>query len=503
MSAVLIFVVPAYLLMALLAALTRPIAVTPSDLALGIGIGVLAVAAYGFNRTEHYQRGAVLLTITAIAGTAIVGYREPDPTRALYSALISITGPLYASFLLSARATLIASLATLGTTVGVVVLNPAISPAMAVIPLFFTIYVLSLTVVSARLRERQVEELEQGSALLRSTLDASQDAAIIIDRKGRVTEWSLVAARLLGVTQLEALGKELLTLVKSETELRLDGGQTRYLEFDATRLDGARFPCEGFFAALPDGRTAVFLRDVSERKQMEARLMMSDRLETMGRMVAGVAHEINNPLAYVIANLNYLKGVTAEGETSGEEVQAVLAETSEGARRIQAIVQDLRIFSRSGEFEAVTPLSVEAVLDSVVTIAQPRLREARATVRREYGNVGNVFAIESRLAQVFLNLIVNAAQALIETSKRDIVVSTKVVEGRVIIGIRDFGPGIPEAARGRLFSPFFTTKPAGQGTGLGLYISQNIVSGLKGELRVESSSEGTLFEVVLPVAAES
>jgi C4-dicarboxylate-specific signal transduction histidine kinase len=218
----------------------------------------------------------------------------------------------------------------------------------------------------------------------------------------------------------------------------------------------------------------------------------------MGRMVAGVAHEINNPLAYVTANLNFLTGVIDDVPLPVDEMREVVKETVEGARRIQAIVQDLRIFSRSGEFEAVTPVDVEAVLDSVVGIASHHLKEAKATLRRDYAKVGTAYGIESRLAQVFLNLVVNAAQALGDAPRREIIVTTRREDTRVIISVRDFGPGIPESVRQKLFTPFFTTKPAGQGTGLGLYISQSIITGLKGELRLEPVDVGTCFEVVLP-----
>ncbi len=500
MSAVLVFVVPTYVVMALLAALTRDIAVSGADVVLGISAGLSSVVAYLLNRTERYQRGALLLTVTALVGTTLVGAREPDPMRASYSLLMGLAAPLYASFLLSARVTLVSAIATLTAITVVLLGHPAITPSMAVVPVFFSAYVLSLTVVSATMRERQVGELERAAALLRTTLDASQDAAIIVDTRGQVTEWSLVAARLLGVTPLEALGKNLSSLMKSPPSLE-PGREARRVDFDAGRLDGTTFACEGLVAPLPNGRAAVFLRDVSYRKQMEARLMMTDRLETMGHMVAGVAHEINNPLAYVSSNLNFLSTVIGEAGTEIDEVKRVIEETTEGARRIQAIVQDLRIFSRSGDFEAIKPIQIEAVIDSVITIAQPRLRDARVWVKKDYNGVDSVLGIESRLAQVFMNLIVNAAQAVSENSRREIIVSTRRLDDKVIIGVRDFGAGVPDEIRSRLFSPFFTTKPAGQGTGLGLYVSQTIVTGLKGELRISNPGEGALFEVVLPAAS--
>ncbi|MFZ5440584.1 MAG: sensor histidine kinase [Myxococcota bacterium] len=497
MATVLVFIVPLFAAFVPVAAVTRSSGVDLLDLFIGGALTASGVVAWALTRTRNYRRGAMILTFAAIFGATIVGLREPDPVRAIFSTLLSLTGPLYASFLLSIRATVLSSLASLTSMVVALALNGNVSFALALTPIFFAMCVLGLTIVSATLRERHVEELEASSTLLRTALDASQDAAIIVDPGGRVSEWSLVAARLLGVEQRDALGKELSSLV------RLDGApgaspSPRPVDLTATRLDGTSFPCEGLIAALPDGRSAVFLRDVSERKQMEARLMMSDRLETMGRMVAGVAHEINNPLAYITSNLNFLVSALREAPPPVEEMADVLKETVDGARRINSIVQDLRVFSRSGEFESVGPVDLEAMLESVFGIAHHRLKESKATLKREYAKVGAVWGIESRLAQVFLNLVVNAAQAVEGASEREIVVSTYRDRDRVFVTVRDSGPGIPDAARKKLFSPFFTTKPAGQGTGLGLYISQSIISGLRGELRLAPSERGTCFEVMLP-----
>ena len=504
MSAVMLFAIPVYVAMAMAAGLTRSIEVTATDLVLGAIFGAMSVAAYVLNRTAEYRRGAVLLTLTAFISTTAIGLREPDPVRAIYSVMLGVTGAIYASFLLTAMASLWAAVASLLCTLSVVVFNDAVTVSMAVIPFFFSVYVLSLTVAGAALRERQVRELEAGAALLRSTLDASPDAAIIIDRAGTVTEWSLVAARLLGISQLDALGRQLVELVTSEQPSSFESPSAgpRKLAFTANRPDGTTFPCEGELAPLPDGRVAVFLRDVSERKQIEARLMMSDRLETIGRLVAGVAHEINNPLAYVSSNLNFLSAVANGEPADPEEARSVVAETIEGTRRIQTIVQDLRVLSRGGDSETPVALEIEPVLDAVAGVAAHRVREAKARVVRDYGKVGSVLGVEGRLAQVFLNLVINAAQALDEgTARREIILSTRRDGNVVVVSVRDFGPGITDAVRARLFSPFFTTKPAGQGTGLGLYISQSIVTGMKGELRVGWPGLGALFEVVLPAAS--
>jgi signal transduction histidine kinase len=258
-------------------------------------------------------------------------------------------------------------------------------------------------------------------------------------------------------------------------------------------------------APLKDGTGAVVVvRDLTERKQLEARLMMTDRLETMGRLVAGVAHEINNPLAYVQANLRALEEDVSAAALSEGDRRELLAETQDGTRRIQAIVKDLLTFSRhTGEHEALTAVNVEATLDSALHLAQVHVTTAKAIVIRQYGTAGTVMGVEARLGQVFLTLVMNAVQALPPTGgRRELLISTRLEGGKVFVGLRDFGEGMTPEVRARLFTPFFTTKPVGKGTGLGLSIAHSIVTSLGGEIRVESAKgQGALFEVILPAAS--
>jgi signal transduction histidine kinase len=242
----------------------------------------------------------------------------------------------------------------------------------------------------------------------------------------------------------------------------------------------------------------VVLRDITERKELEARLVLIDRLETMGRMVGGVAHEINNPLAYVQANLSEL----ANGTPSDKERHELLAQALDGTRRMQTIVKDLLTFSRSpGDREELTAVLVENTMESALHIAHVHATNAQATLIRQYSNVGTVMAVEARLGQVFLTLVLNAIQSLPPTGgRREILVSTRREGERVVVGVRDYGEGMTPEVRAKLFTPFFTTKPVGKGTGLGLSIAHTIVRSLGGEIRVESANErGSLFEVVLPI----
>ena len=267
-----------------------------------------------------------------------------------------------------------------------------------------------------------------------------------------------------------------------------------------------------------EGEAAKLLmaRDLTERNQIAAAMIEMDRMAAIGILAAGVGHEINNPLAYVLANLEF---VTSELEVivgelprpSYERLEArildlmqALADTNHGAQRVRAIVGDLRTFSRADD-EVMSNVDVRQVLDSSIRMAAVQLRQ-RATIVKNYDEVPFVIANESRLGQVFLNLVVNAAQALPEglPSENRIVLSTREDGESVVVEVADTGSGIPADVLPRIFEPFFTTKKVGQGTGLGLSICRRIVAQLGGDIAVTSGSSGTIFVLRLPRApAES
>jgi two-component system NtrC family sensor kinase len=246
--------------------------------------------------------------------------------------------------------------------------------------------------------------------------------------------------------------------------------------------------------------------DVTDRKALQAQLVVSDRLAAVGTLAAGVAHEINNPLAFVLSNLSFLagelQGVSRElppGRTA--EMEEVLREASDGAHRVRQIVRDLRTFSR-GDDEVATSVNVQAVLESAITMARGELK-MRAQIVREYREVPLVEGNEGRFGQVFLNLLINAAQAIPEgrPDRHEVRLVLRHSGDRVIVEVKDTGVGMAPEVRARIFDPFFTTKPVGEGTGLGLSICHGIVTGFGGEITVESEEgRGSTFRVVLPVA---
>ena len=262
-------------------------------------------------------------------------------------------------------------------------------------------------------------------------------------------------------------------------------------------------------------------REVEQRHRMEGQLRRAQKLEALGRLATGVAHEINNPLAFVIANLRYVReALDAPGAelarapagpaaapgaglaaTPLDELSAALAEACVGGDRITQIVRDLKTFSQPHD-ESLAVVDVRPVLDFSLKMAAVELRR-RAQVVTRFDEVPAVWAISGRLEQVFVNLLVNAAQAIppgaVETNQ--VRVSVRAVGDDVAVEISDTGVGIPTANLERIFDPFFTTKPAGVGTGLGLSICHSIVTAFGGDLTVESQEgKGSTFRVTLPSA---
>ena len=243
---------------------------------------------------------------------------------------------------------------------------------------------------------------------------------------------------------------------------------------------------------------AIF-HDISERRAMERRLRVSDRMATVGVMAAGVAHEINNPLSYLTANLTFALAELKSGSGNVAEVISALDDAHAGAVRMGLIVRDLKTFSRDDDGQPVA-VDLHNVLEVALRLSGNDIRH-RARLVKDLGPLPWVMGNESRLGQVFLNLLVNAAQAIPEgrADANEIRVVTRVdASGRPIVEISDTGAGIDPKLLTRIFEPFFTTKPKGVGTGLGLAICNDILVGLGAELTVESElGKGTTFRVCL------
>ncbi|MEO6776305.1 MAG: PAS domain S-box protein, partial [Kofleriaceae bacterium] len=368
--------------------------------------------------------------------------------------------------------------------------------------------------------------LRRSEANFRTLIERSSTATLV-HTTGLISYANPAIVVMLGYETAEQLaGRRVLELVHpDDRELVLQrtmetdrSGRCDPTEVRLLRRDGAIVTVEAEGLRLEfDGKPAhvVLGRDISERRELFARLALADRMLSIGTLAAGVAHEINNPLAYVLANLELLANelpsiLATDGRRSRldpTEIAAVVADAREGATRVSMIVRDLRALSReddggSGAVDVVT------VLRSSVKMAHNEIRHRARIVETFAQPLPAVRASASRLGQVFLNLLLNAAQAIAEgdvaANEIRIRAGTTADGGRICVEIEDTGAGMSVGVQRRIFDPFFTTKPPGVGTGLGLSISHQIIMSIGGEIDVTSApGRGSTFRVTLPVVLDA
>ena len=363
---------------------------------------------------------------------------------------------------------------------------------------------------------RAQTSLRRSEANFRALIERSP-LATFVHREGRYVYVNPAAVVLLGYERAEdIIGRPALDLThpddrehaRKRMQQTVETGSTPRGEARMIRRDGSTMVLELEGIRLDfDGEPSnvVIARDVSERHEMFARMALADRMLTVGTLAAGVAHEINNPLAYVAANLEIiareLPGLPARGD-----LPALLGDAREGVARVTAIVRDLRSLARP-ENETRGAVDVRAVLASATKMAHNQLRHRARVVERYAPELPLALAEASRLGQVFLNLLLNAAQAMEDghADRNEIRIRAHATADRqhVVVEIEDTGAGIPADIQRRIFDPFFTTKAPGVGMGLGLAISHQIVRAMDGEITVASTpGVGTTFRVQLPVARD-
>jgi signal transduction histidine kinase len=349
------------------------------------------------------------------------------------------------------------------------------------------------------------EQLAGRERLAQAMFEHARDGLAIVDDEGRVVEVNEAGARILGVSREALRGRRPYELIRTDLDLAAGDRPERGGEASLTTPVGPRNVEVERIPGVRPGAAMAVLRDVTERKEMLARLALADRLISAGTLAGGVAHELKTPLAYVSANLHFLDQALREAGNPGEELLEALRDAIEGTGRLKRIVDDLRTFVRTPGSDA-GPADVEGVLRSCVGMTWAEI-QSRARLERSVEPLPPVKGNPARLAQVFVNLLVNAVQAIPEGSAESNVIRlTARVLGpdRVAVEVSDTGAGIPPAVVPHIFEPFFTTKGPGVGTGLGLSICRSIVESLGGVIEVQSEpGRGSTFRVILPAASAS
>ena len=339
----------------------------------------------------------------------------------------------------------------------------------------------------------------------------------VLDLGSRATTWSTELCHILGEDPATAspsaeawwqhVHPEDRSVLQRNAATVVEEDRPIQAEYRIVRKDGKLRRAYGRVQVLKDdaGRPIKLLgtvQDVTEHRELEAHLAAAERLATVGTLVAGLAHEINNPLSYVVNNLEFVREELARLTPvlpggAPDELAAAAGEALEGADRVRRIVRDLMAFSRPDQ--RPVPVDVERVLNLSVDMASAEIRH-RARLVKEYGGVPAVSGDASRLSQVFLNLIVNAAQAIPpgQPERHEIRLTTRLEQDQILVSVRDTGEGMAPDVRRRCFEPFFTTRPVGSGMGLGLSTSLAIVRALGGDIVVESEpGRGSVFTVNL------
>ena len=363
-------------------------------------------------------------------------------------------------------------------------------------------------------RKRVEEALRESQEWLRVTLTSIGDAVIAADTAGRVTFLNPVAAALTGWQSDEAQGQPIgsvFQLINEQTRLPVDDIVQRVLkEGRAVELanhtallarNGREIPVEDSAAPIPDSARKVIgvvlvFHDVTERKRAEEALLRSEKLASVGRMAASIAHEINNPLA-AVTNTLYLARMSAN---EPELVRQYLDMADDELKRVSHITRQTLGFYR--ESSAPTAVSVNSIVDSAVDLLRGKIKLKRGNIEKQYDGDLQVTAVSGELRQVFSNLLANSLDAIDEEGTIKLRVSrSSRVNGDVRVTVADNGKGIDAATLPRIFEPLFTTKES-TGSGLGLWVSKQLIDKHHGSIRVRSSSNGvrrgTVFSVILP-----
>jgi PAS domain S-box-containing protein len=365
------------------------------------------------------------------------------------------------------------------------------------------------------------DHLVRAEGSFRALVEGSPDG-IVVHNQGIVVYANQALATMLGwESPAQMLGQPVIQHVHPddrplvyERVRRLQTGATSvpYAEERLVRKDGTTLHASIGGLRIDFGGVACVVatvRDVTEQRRIQASLVEADRMVALGTLCAGIAHEINNPLTYLLLHVDGIATqlqklrplVSGDAAVLVERLAASISVAQDGAGRVRDIVRDLRVFARANDDEGAV-IEVRPALERALAITAHELR-LRATVTTDLGAAPRVFASDGRLTQVFVNLLINACHALVDCDPNKDRVEIRLwgTEAAAHVSVRDTGHGIAPEHLPRVFEPFFTTKPVGEGTGLGLSIVHGIVTAFGGTVTAESRlGQGSTFTVTLPAA---
>jgi len=364
-------------------------------------------------------------------------------------------------------------------------------------------------------RRRAETALRKSERDIRMLMEQASDGIAILNTQAEILAINPAGCEMLGWSPDDAVGMRLRDLLPPAEAGRtpslreaLGDGRVLLQERRLQRGDGSFLWTETSMKRLDDGRVQAIIRDVTHRKELEEQLRHAQKMEAVGQLAAGVAHEVNNPMSFVRSNLSILRkewdgferelvelGARTDLREGFAECSDLIDESLEGVDRVVSIVRDVKEFTHQGVHEHAL-VDLREVLDGVLRLAAPYFGPD-VRIERDYGPAPLVSCVVDQIRQVFLNLVVNASDAVGECGLS--VLRIREADPGVRITVEDDGCGVAPEIASRLFDPFFTTKPVGQGTGLGLAISYDIVRRHGGSITFESEPvRGAAFHVTLP-----
>lgn len=361
--------------------------------------------------------------------------------------------------------------------------------------------------------QSRAADLEQRMTLSRAAAHGLGEGVVTLDAAGRVMFANPSAARMLGLSVEALQGRDFHSLVHPQPAMWADegpcalelalasGADVRCHDDTFERADGSRVAVVYTVSPLPGavGGRVVAMRDMSDYQKMHAHLLLTDRMVAVGTLASGIAHEINNPLSFVDANLRFSMRALRSETPEFDAIDEALSEALDGVVRMRGIVDAMRAFS-GGAGDEVDWIDLEQCLKDAMTISAGEIGQL-AQMRRVGDALGQIRANSTQLTQVLVSLLLNVTHAFEEKSAgAEVVVRTRREPDLATIEVRDNGRGISVHHLRRIFDPFFTTSPVGRGTGLGLFVARSLVDELGGQLTCDSVvGEGTCFTLRLPV----